>query len=276
MPGGDSLGKDQPLLMGNLRVSAVRLTEVELTEDQLDGKHIVISCSLSFGDIRVQTHALIDCGASGYAFRGEGFARQYQIPQIQLKKPRIVEVINGSPISSGDITHLARATLSIQEHHENLPMFISALGHYPILLGIQWLCPHDVGIRFASDILTFGSQYCLAHCTEFLTTIKAMEQDPPECNHSPPLQKPHQATRKETLEEAFPRPIKINLIGVVPFIRKIRNDTSQVLSLSLNEINKALDREAIKGVDLKTAIPEEYQDILPLFDEVIARELPPH
>ena len=30
------------------------------------------------------------------------------------------------------------------------------------------------------------------------------------------------------------------------------------------------------GVDLKTAIPKEYHDFLPLFDEVVARELPPH
>ena len=29
-------------------------------------------------------------------------------------------------------------------------------------------------------------------------------------------------------------------------------------------------------MDLETAIPEKYQDIFPLFDEVIARELPPH
>ena len=61
--------------MGNLEVSAVSLTEVELTEDQLDGKHIVISCLLSFGDICVQTHAFIDCGTTGYAFIDEGFAR---------------------------------------------------------------------------------------------------------------------------------------------------------------------------------------------------------
>ena len=103
-----------------------------------------------------------------------------------------------------------------------------------------------------------------------------MQQDPPECHHLPPHYKQHQLQSKETLEEAFPRPIKINLIAAVPFIRQIQKDKSQVLSLSLYEINKALDREAIKGVDLKTAIPEEYQDFLPLFDEVIVRELPPH
>ena len=152
MPGGHSLGKDQPSHMGNHRVSAVSLMEVELTEDQLDGKHIVISYSLSFGDIRVQTHTLIDCGATGYAVIAEGFARQYQIPQFQHKKPRIVEVIDGSPIASGDITHLAKATLSIQEHYENLSKFITALRHYPIVLEIPWLRQHDVSIRFASDL----------------------------------------------------------------------------------------------------------------------------
>ena len=61
--------------MGNLGISTVSLTEVELTEDQLDGKHIVISCSLSFGNICVQTHALIDYGAAGYAFIDAGFAK---------------------------------------------------------------------------------------------------------------------------------------------------------------------------------------------------------
>ena len=139
-------------------------------------------------------------------------------------------------------------------------MFITALGHYPIVLVIPWLRQHDVGIRFASDLITFGSKYCQAHCSEFPTTIKAMQQDPPEFHHSPPFQKPHQATRKETLEEAFPRPIKINLIGVVHFIRQIRKDKSLVLALSLYDINKPLDHEAIKGVDLRTGIPEEYLD----------------
>ena len=152
-----------------------------MTEDQLDGKHTVVSCSLSFGDIRIQTHALIDCGATGYAFIDEEFACQHQIPRFPLKKLGIVEVIDGRPIASGDITHLAKAALSIQNHHDNLPMFITALGHYLIVLGVPWLCQHDVGLRFALDLITFGSQYCLAHYTELPTTIKAMQQDLPEC-----------------------------------------------------------------------------------------------
>ena len=137
-------------------------------------------------------------------------------------------------------------------------MLITALEHYPIVLGIPWLRQHDVSIRFASDLITVGSQYCLTHCTELPTTMKAMQQDPPQCHLRPPQYKQHLVRTKETLEEAFPRLIKINHIGAVPFIRQIQKVRSQVLSLSLYEINKALDRDAIKGVDLKMAIPEEY------------------
>ena len=160
-------------------MSSVSLTEVELTEDQLDGKHIVVSYSLSFGDIRVHTYTLIDCGATGYSFIDEDFARQHRITKFQLKKPRIVEVIDGRPISSGDITYLAKVTLSIHDHHKILPMLITALGYYPVILGVPWLRKPDVGIRFASDLITFSSEYCLTHCTKLPTTIKASQYNPP-------------------------------------------------------------------------------------------------
>ena len=107
-------------------------------------------------------------------------------------------------------------------------MFITALGHYLIVLGIPWLHQQDVGICFALDLITFGSQYFLAHCTELPTTIKAMQQDPTKIYYAPPLHKQHYAAPKETLEEAFSRPIKINLIGGVPSIFQIRNDKGQV------------------------------------------------
>jgi hypothetical protein len=34
----------------------------------------------------------------------EAFACQYNFPYYELKNPKIVDVINGYPISSGDIT----------------------------------------------------------------------------------------------------------------------------------------------------------------------------
>jgi len=123
----------------------------------MEGKHIVLSCTLSFGDKTIATHALIDCGATGISFVDENFASHHQIPLQALKTARALEVIDGRPISSGDITHVARVGLAIQEHRERLPMFVTKLGHYPVVLGIPWMELHDVAIRFSSRTLTFGS-----------------------------------------------------------------------------------------------------------------------
>lgn len=146
----------------------------------MEGKHLVVSCSLNVNDEIIRTHALIDCGATGISFVDEDFARHHQLPLRLLKKPRALEVIDGRPISSGDITHIALTHFSIHEHHEQLPMFVTKLGHYPIVLGIPWLNLHDVAIRFSSRTLTFGSQYCTAHCNATPTTVTALSDEPPQ------------------------------------------------------------------------------------------------
>jgi predicted aspartyl protease len=112
----------------------------------MDGKHLVVTCVLSHSDQEIQTYALIDCGATGYVFVDEDFARHHQLPLCPVKNPHTLEVIDGGQISSGDITHIAEVQLSIQEHREKLPMFVTKLGHYPIVQGIPWLKQHDVAI----------------------------------------------------------------------------------------------------------------------------------
>jgi hypothetical protein len=59
-------------------------------------------------------------------------------------------------------------------------MFITKLGHYPIVLSIPWLKQHDVAIHFASNLVTFGSQYCLAHCNNRVVTVQGTSEEPPE------------------------------------------------------------------------------------------------
>jgi len=112
----------------------------------MEGRHLVVLCNLSFGNETIATHALIDCGATGITFVDEDFARHHKIPLTPLQYPRSLEVIDGCPISSGDITHIANTHLSILKHQEPLPIFVTKLGHYPIVLGIPWLKLHDVAI----------------------------------------------------------------------------------------------------------------------------------
>jgi hypothetical protein len=59
-------------------------------------------------------------------------------------------------------------------------MFITKLGHYPIVLEIPWLRLHDVAVWFVSNTVTSGSQYCITHCHNAPVTIQGVTEQPPE------------------------------------------------------------------------------------------------
>ena len=139
-------------------------------------------------------------------------------------------------------------------------MFVTKLGHYPIVLGIPWLELHNVAIRFSSRTLTFGSQYCIAHCNIQPTVAHALSVDPSE-----PI------LTTESLS-----PIHIAAVGATSFHRTAYRKRLAVFSLSLYEINKALDPTSVEKEVLTKLIPEEYHEFLPLFSEVEASALPPH
>jgi predicted aspartyl protease len=173
-----------------LSISSTAIRDAAIEEGSMDGKHLVMTCDLSFKNKKIPTHALIDCGATGYAFVDQSFAMHHKLPLRPLTTPRVLEVIDGRKISSRDITHLMEVCLDIQGHREKLPMFVTKLGRYPIMLGILWLKQHNVVIRFTSNLVTFGSQHCLAHCVDRAVTIRGTSEVPPDALPipEPPIQ----------------------------------------------------------------------------------------
>ena len=147
-----------------LSVSALALTDNHPKEAVLEGQHLVITCNITSQSPPVSTVALIDCGATGFAFVDEAFTRQHNLPLHRLSSSRNLEVIDGRPIDSGPITHVAKFDLNIHGHKESLTAFVTKLGHYPIVLGIPWLRHHDVAIRFSTNDVTFDSDLCLSTC----------------------------------------------------------------------------------------------------------------
>ena len=320
----------------------------------MEGRHLVVLCKLSFGNKTIATHALIDCGATGIAFIDEDFAHHHQLPLTPLQYPRSLEVIDGRPISSGDITHLANTHLSSLEHHETLPMFVTKLGHYPVVLGIPWLELHDVVIRFSSRTLRFGSQYCASHCNRTPTVVHADSLAPKVAQEEPAVSAgagefearsftspksffqnqvdhgkdynlgmgarssnwrarplgtsaglpslsagplgtsaglpssstgplgtsagPQRMDARSPDASKTRHPIQISAIGGQPFRRLAYKQKLTIFSTSLYEINQALGvkEKPKKELDLKTYIPAEYHEFLPLFSEALAKNLPPH
>jgi hypothetical protein len=76
----------------------------------------------------------------------------------------VLEVIDGRPIESGTITTMAKLNIRIRSHQEQLPVFVTKFGHYPIVLRLPWLQLHDVTVKFHSQMIGFESGYCQQHC----------------------------------------------------------------------------------------------------------------
>jgi len=266
----------------------------------MEGEHLVVSCILSVNGQTIATHALIDSGATGIAFIDKDFARHHQLTLTPLQNPRSLKVIDGRPISSGDITHTTTITLLINEHQEQLPMFVTKLGHYRIVLGIPWMDLHDINIRFRSHTVTFGSQYCSTHCfpkksdmnssnsTLNLTSKVAQKYEPAVSVGAGNIgartftshPNPHeiQVDNFQDIPKTFPKKIQIAALSGRSFRRVAYKQKLTIFSISLHEINSALGMEekTKKKLVLEDYIPKEYHDFLPLFSEALAKKLPPH
>ena len=121
-----------------LQVSQMSLRSVsmELKEEELEGNHLVISCTINKNSPNnVPTHTLIDCSATGYAFIDNEFVHYHSLLRYCLKTEKELEVIDGRLIKSRNITHMTKISLFINGHEERLPAFITHLGHYPLVLG---------------------------------------------------------------------------------------------------------------------------------------------
>jgi hypothetical protein len=213
---------------------------------------------------------LIDCGATGIEFMDQDFAHHYDVPLRALKEKRQVEVIDGRTIESGDITHVAEVGMNIQDHKERIPTFATKLGHYPMVLGIPWLRLRDVAVRFASNTVMFGSQYCVDHCQDAPVTVQGVTEEPPE-----PV---YEEKKLWTADIRKPRPFRGNIVMLngSSFFRTVKRGKPAVFKPSLYDINKAIEAKDLKEIPLEEVIPKRYHEFLPLFSKLLPDRLPPH
>jgi len=122
---------------------------------ELEGENLFVAATLHNSDHSIQTSAIIDTGATGFVFIDENFVCQQNFPQYRLNPPQDLEVINGRPIESGQITYLTKISYQIQDHTETLPAFITKLGHFLLVLGIYWLQRYAVVTDFVSNSVRF-------------------------------------------------------------------------------------------------------------------------
>ena len=96
---------------------------------------MIVSCILRQAQSRIPALALINCGASAYAFIDKTFAQQYNFRQHPLKYPRRLQGFDRQLALTGNITHMVETIMAIDNHIERLFLFITGLKYYPIVLG---------------------------------------------------------------------------------------------------------------------------------------------
>lgn len=89
------------------------LTVAEVLDNKLDGSHLIVKCTLVDTHRRLESHALVDCGATGFSVIDREFAHQHNLLKYTRKEPCYHEVINAHPIDSGDITRMVKVKLDI-------------------------------------------------------------------------------------------------------------------------------------------------------------------
>jgi hypothetical protein len=187
-----------------------------------------------------------------------------------LKEKKQLEVINRRPIESPDIRHIANVDMNIQEHKEQLPMFITKLGHYPIALGIPWLRLHDVAIRYASNTVMFGSQYCITHCHYTSVTLQGVTQETPE-----PVYQVKEIFAAQ-IRPSRPFQGKIVMLNGASFFRNVKKGRLTVFHALLYDITTAIEVQDLEERPHEEIVPEQYYEFLPLFNNELADRLPPH
>jgi len=67
-------------------ISHLSVSKVEVLEGSMEGRHLVITGTLTVNNHEIPTHALIDCRTTGIAFMDQDFARHFQVPLQEIKE----------------------------------------------------------------------------------------------------------------------------------------------------------------------------------------------
>jgi RNase H-like domain found in reverse transcriptase/Reverse transcriptase (RNA-dependent DNA polymerase)/Integrase zinc binding domain/Retroviral aspartyl protease len=114
----------------------------------------------------IQTQALIDSGAQK-SFIDASIVKRLSIPTDKLKTPVGLNMADGTPSTSGPVTHTCNLDFTVSaHHHETLKLNVTCLQTHAVILGIDWLHTHNPLINWKKHELRFLDSYCNKHCID--------------------------------------------------------------------------------------------------------------
>src|SRR5437667_1473928 len=154
-----------------------------------------------------------------------------------------------------------------------------------MILGFQWLKRHNPRIDWIHETVKFDTQYCRSNCLhglswyvhdhDYMNTTRYELPLPGNTmlsrDNNEPLISPRNTMLSEDNKHA---PLEIRQIRAEPFYMLARKRDHEIFAITMEDIEKALEPKSY--ADPRPFVPEEYHDLIDVFERQNADELPPH
>jgi len=238
-------------------------------ECELEGENLFVAATLRNGDHSIQTPAMIDTGTTGFAVIDENFVHQHKFPHYRLNPPRDLEVIDGRPIESSQITHLTKISCQIQDHTETLPAFITKLGHFSLILGIPWLRRHAVVTDFVRNSVRFQCSNHRNPPAAYQVALQTIGMVPKMTNMATETPKgtttprPGMALKPSDVASSVKSQSPAICVISSASLKKLfrQKESVQIFAMSLYDINIALETPTPNPQDTEQAEPPDYEQL---------------
>ena len=115
--------------------------------------------------------------------------------------------------------------MDIGGHEENIQLFVTTLGHYPIVLGIPWLHRHDVKTDWKAHSITFNSSFCLEKCMD---------------HHSP--------VTRSSITSAIPQRPTVLALNTIEFYNLAEDEDLQIYEVEVSTIGECQVAPVMKAL----------------------------
>lgn len=251
--------------------------------DSFFSRHMYIQIRIENEDLI----ALVDTGASGFAFVSESLCKRLNLTQQLLSSSISLTGFEGGKESL--ITNKTRFKVAIGRHLEVLSAYIISRCKYDLILGLPWLESHNPYINWKDNTITFGETCLKKNCCLFETTIPYLNSLP-DISRAKSLSPAQPLRFPNSLPEIPISPPPMN-VSAIEFHKLSLESKNTYFALSLRDLDLLIDASmqrlptiqinnttiAIpKNAEPREFLPPQYHDYLDVFDRKQANSLPPH
>lgn len=213
---------------------------------------------------------MVDSGATSL-FMDHEFALASGFGLRKKASPEKLTLADGRSSVAGNVVYESDITLQIDQHREETIFQITKISGYPAILGKAWLERHNPSIDWSKNQISFASSHCRQFCL------------PPSSPKSSFLSNLSLLALSQSVSPSVSQPIPTPSNAEVSFpalTHYAKRKKTQIFRVSIEDIENHLSvKEKTPEEEeqfLRSKIPTEFHDLLPLFRKGPAERIPPH